>query len=398
MKKTIAAIIVMGALLAGCASPTAAPTAPPSQAAVEPTPREVPTALPTDTPTSTPTATRTPKPTSTPTRVPTYALSGTVFFDYNGNGLRDEGEPPIEGVAIRVAGLSTTTGPNGSYSLAGVAAGSQEVYVESPTQEAATAFRYINRFLGWADIPAYQMNGVSVPTQHLADTEVQPLHEPLGVTLSGDQTVDIGLMQGFLTWPFAADDAALVTSVHGFDHDGRVGHVLGYDGSTLLIRMDPGDPGTILPGGIEDGHVGWDWLVPGRTYIRAMAEGRVDEIATPDADEDLAELPLVLIIKHGFDTPEAGHDLHTVYGHVETYLVSLGQEVCRGQIVAQTGMTGTAIPHLHVDLLYGSQNDPEPDDYLPAGYQKDPYGMPFSGDPAERWSSWTKYNEPQYPQ
>lgn len=118
MKKTIAAIIIAGALLAGCAAPAPGPTGTPTQEMVVPTatavaPTEVPTATPTDTPTSTPTATPTPEPTNTPTPIPTYALSGTVFFDYNGNGLRDEGEPPIEGAPIRVAGLSTTSGPDG---------------------------------------------------------------------------------------------------------------------------------------------------------------------------------------------------------------------------------------------------------------------------------------------
>jgi hypothetical protein len=109
-----------------------------------------------------------------------------VFFDYNGNGLRDGGEPPIEGVPIRVAGLTTTSGPDGSYSLAAVPDGNQQLYVESPTQEPATAFRYINRFLGWVDIPAYEINGVSVPAQHLADTEVDPIDQPLSVLLTDD--------------------------------------------------------------------------------------------------------------------------------------------------------------------------------------------------------------------
>jgi hypothetical protein len=48
-----------------------------------------------------------------------------VVFDYTGNAWRDEGEPPIEGVPIRVAGLSTTSGPDGCQSLAGVPAGGQ---------------------------------------------------------------------------------------------------------------------------------------------------------------------------------------------------------------------------------------------------------------------------------
>ena len=70
MNKTILAIIMLGALLAGCASPTADPTARPPQAPAQPTPTAAPTAVPTstpvDTPVPTPSATSTPEPTSTP--------------------------------------------------------------------------------------------------------------------------------------------------------------------------------------------------------------------------------------------------------------------------------------------------------------------------------------------
>ncbi len=126
-------VIILGALLAGCATQTTGPTATPTQGAVMPTGTTalhtaLPTVTPTETPTCTPTATPTPEPTNTPTPVRTHTLSGTVFFDYNGNGLRDGGEPPIQGVPIRVAGLSTTSGRDGSYSLAGVPAGSRQVY------------------------------------------------------------------------------------------------------------------------------------------------------------------------------------------------------------------------------------------------------------------------------
>lgn len=69
-----------------------------------------------------------------------------------------------------------------------------------------TAFRFINLFRGWVDIPAYEKNRVEVPAQHLPDTEVQPIVDPTGALIGEDHTaVDFALMQGFLTLPFIQD-------------------------------------------------------------------------------------------------------------------------------------------------------------------------------------------------
>lgn len=72
MKTRLSAIIMMVALLAGCATPASGPRAPATEGTVMPAatavpPTEVRTAIPTDTPTVIPTATCTPEPTSTPT-------------------------------------------------------------------------------------------------------------------------------------------------------------------------------------------------------------------------------------------------------------------------------------------------------------------------------------------
>ena len=61
-------------------------------------------------------------------------LSGAVYFDKNGNGVRDAGEPGLPGVAVTLSGAvarTVTTGADGSYQFAGLAAGS---YTVSETQ------------------------------------------------------------------------------------------------------------------------------------------------------------------------------------------------------------------------------------------------------------------------
>ena len=66
------------------------------------------------------------------------SLGDFVFFDINGNGSQDPGEPGLQGVTINLldgAGnfiTSTTSGPNGEYSFAGLAPGSYIVEFVTP--------------------------------------------------------------------------------------------------------------------------------------------------------------------------------------------------------------------------------------------------------------------------
>ena len=232
-------------------APTPTPTA---------TPTLTPTATATRTPTSTPTSTATLTLTPTPTHTlpPTYTLSGRVFFDYNGSGQQEEGEPGIQGAPVFVDSvgsvLRATTGADGSYSIANVPPGSHRVYVQSPTQEPATAFRYINLFKGWVDIPAYEMNGVRVPAQYLPDTEIQPIDRPLSTVVSGHTQMSVALMQGFLTLPFVKEQVPDPFIWNYFDilsdsyfppgrsmEDAMNGVMLNYDGTY--------NSGDVMPGG-----------------------------------------------------------------------------------------------------------------------------------------------------
>lgn len=390
-------------MLAGCTTLSPSPTATPTEQTVTATATQVPlpdvpTAVPTQTAACTPTATTTPPPTNTATPIPAYTLSGTVFFDYNGNGLRDEGEPPIEGVPIRVAGLSTSSGPDGKYLIAGVPAGTQQVHVESPRQEPATAFRYINRFLGWVDIPAYEMNGVRVPAQHLADTEFQPIDKPVALGVSEDQALDMALMQGYLTLPFDQATDNLLWSYVDLDH--RIGHIRNYANESVpavdpYIDIDPSDahPGT------HDNHQGIDYNMANGNLLLAMANGTVVQ--------ERSQYHYVRIQHTG------GSDVYvTGYEHNLVNLVSEGSRVRRGQIIAlsgdwDNGRYADCQPHVHIHHWI-----------IPNDWAHDPLWyvfelketVPFSGDvvqvcddpyrdvsDANAVSYWTVDNHPQFP-
>ena len=59
-------------------------------------------------------------------------FSGLVFEDSNGNGVRDEGEPGLEGWTVNLKSgdtiiATTTTGPDGAYEFTGIVPGSYTV-------------------------------------------------------------------------------------------------------------------------------------------------------------------------------------------------------------------------------------------------------------------------------
>jgi murein DD-endopeptidase MepM/ murein hydrolase activator NlpD len=85
-------------------------------------------------------------------------------------------------------------------------------------------------------------------------------------------------------------------------------------------------------------HEGIDVAAPRGTPILAAAKGRVTFAGRR------AGYGLMVEIDHGY-----GHS--TIYGHAQTLLVQRGQEVTRGEVIAQVGNTGIATaPHLHYEV------------------------------------------------
>lgn len=331
---------------------------------------EVSTPTATLSPTETPEPTHTPipTPTPTPTPIPTFTLSGVVFFDYNGNGIRDEHEPPIAGAVVEAGGLTATTNSDGAYSLQGVSRGTQSVRVS------ADGFRYIS-----LSLEAFQSSG-----------------QPVTVRIEGDIQRDWGLMQGFLTLPFSCSDWGMVSLVHGFDHNPAVGAVRDYRGYTA-VNVEP-----LMPGGTGDQHNGWDWGIYEGAPVLAMAPG----VATSWVSEEGA---LCVRIEHRRIEDIPGYFPVTLYGHLSEILITEGQAVSRGTVIGRAGKTGrTHWVHLHASFCNNSTSGSEPGFFC-----RDPYGVVFSEpatqtlfadgeplvgdwlDPYFRQSLWSVYNDPQ---
>ena len=89
-------------------------------------------------------------------------------------------------------------------------------------------------------------------------------------------------------------------------------------------------------------HSGLDLAAPEGSDIQAMLEGRV---ITADYASDYGNY---IIIDHG--------SFQTLYAHCLTLCVSEGDEVTRGQKIAEVGSTGRATgSHVHVEFRCGGQ-------------------------------------------
>lgn len=179
----------------------------------------------------------------------------------------------------------------------------------------------------------------------------------------------------FLTLPFMGPH--YITSI--FDHCGPnynvSGRVCRYDGAVAAKSVGGPDPTfdagyAQTPGGHDylyySGHDGYDY---GLYYepVAAAAPGRVmlADWVVPGCESCLSGKTIE--INHG-------NGLLTYYGHLSRILVSKGQYVARGQVIAISGMTGTATgPHLHFGVYH-----------LNGGGPVDPYG--WSGPGADPWS------------
>lgn len=101
-------------------------------------------------------------------------------------------------------------------------------------------------------------------------------------------------------------------------------------------------------------HEGIDLKVPAGTPVRAAEFGRVV------TSGPLGSYGNVVAIRH------AGTFV-TVYAHNEANLVSVGEWVSKGQIIARAGRTGNATgPHLHFEIRR-AQRTRNPFYYLPIG-------------------------------
>jgi len=331
---------------------------------------------PTNTTIPTETFTPSPIPTHTPTEIPLEDIEGVLFFDHNGSGLQEEGEPHISNFRICVSvkgsedNTCTTTDDSGKYSFESVGPIDQWVKVtfqDPNTEDPSKAYRFINVYKDSVLIPANKVNGIQIPEQHLNDTDLTTIES--GLALKIGEVADIGLMQGFLTSPFSCDQEAPIGI--WYDHNPG-GKFLNWQASTSSMN----NPAGVRISG--DNHDGTDFAVPTGTYVLAMAPGIVNYADIIDTYHGNV---LHITLEH------IGKKFCTGTGHHSELLVNREDKVYRGQVIALSGQSGTSWPHVHLNVHFPCNNsDPPP--------TIDPFGVLFNTkDEIQKYSLWTIYNQ-----
>ena len=121
-------------------------------------------------------------------------------------------------------------------------------------------------------------------------------------------------------------------------------------------------------------HNGIDIAAPVGTEVYAPADGTVINVGDQDRFCPRAGYGKFIVIKHN-------NGLTTLYGHLSLYIVSGGQKVTRGQLVAYVGKTGWVTgPHTHF-VVFASQTITPAKPGYPEGTKQSSCGpMPVGGD------------------
>jgi Membrane proteins related to metalloendopeptidases len=151
----------------------------------------------------------------------------------------------------------------------------------------------------------------------------QPLFGVVSPRMNDDQALQYGLLmqskglRQYVSSPFAIDWLPYVSSYYGY-------------------RVHP-------ISGVKDYHMGIDIALPTGTEILAAHAGTVTFAGV------LGGYGNVVVI-------EDGGGLETKYAHCDTLLVSTGQIVAEGYVVATVGNTGSSTgPHLHFEVIWDGQ-------------------------------------------
>jgi murein DD-endopeptidase MepM/ murein hydrolase activator NlpD len=310
-------------------------------------PPQVTTTTLTETQTLTQTATET---------VSLASLSGRLFFDYNGNGVQDGEEPAVAGASVQLKDSSGSviaqalTDSSGEYKLEDVRTGDYRLQVVADKK-----FRYMCR----------------------SAQEFTKIAEGYSIVLDRSQSMDIGLMEGFLTLPFKRG-TSFQWGCYFDEGDGK--------------NIDWAGQGRTRPEWHNGPSEGNDMLVSEGTPVVTGAPGTVAYV--DDWNPYWKGQGIFIIISHYYNNYY--DNMSSLYAHVDKSLVTPGQVVPRGYTLGLSGGEWTiAGPHLHYELDWGIHGAPIPGrdtEYIAHDIFKSTWNSDFIG----YWTKLTPDNDPQY--
>jgi murein DD-endopeptidase MepM/ murein hydrolase activator NlpD len=274
------------------------------------------------------------------------SVYGRLFFDYNGNGAQDGEEPAVAGALVQLNDdvgkviAETLTDSSGDYQLEDIKSGSYRLHI-GVEHFSDKRFRYMCTSID----------------------EFRAVADGYDLSLAVDSTVNIGLMEGFLTLPLKRGTSLRYNAY--FDDD-----------STSRMKDWKGGSNTV------NGHEGTDFGVPVGTPVFSAAPGTVKYV------DDWGSVGIFVILSHD---PNA-RNMSTLYAHLSRSNVREGQKVKRGERLGESGEDKTHPgPHLHFELDFGFHGSPSRGSpYQPV----DPFRAVWN---PTAIGYWTKDNDPKYP-
>jgi murein DD-endopeptidase MepM/ murein hydrolase activator NlpD len=122
------------------------------------------------------------------------------------------------------------------------------------------------------------------------------------------------------------------------------------------INATYGQKGSDMWGSTNGNHTGMDYNVPVGTPVKAAMEGVVTQV---DINSDYGTSIMV-------DHPNG---MQTIYAHLSSKDVKVGDRVTRGQQLGKSGKSGNASgPHLHFEVRNGKNNPVDPSELLSSGH------------------------------
>jgi len=315
-----------------------------------------------------------------------YTIQGTVFHDYNGDGIKQDSEPEIPGVEMYLVSsywLPKTVRDSYPWTYNGYI-NAYEIQLKTDTNvgydiqmPAGDYALYINgnSVLGFNGQPFRYIN--------ISTDEFQKITDPLALNVKCDTVFNVALMQGFLTLPFGPDTKFLGHNQFGIesfvDLDNEIGHVRNWKGNT---------------GQTYDGHTGIDFYMEENTPILAAAPGVVIGSFLLEPVRGPA-----IVIQH--ESPYYNYkNISTAYAHLNRIDVKVGDKVGRGDVIGLSGRLKQISnefyngEHLHFSIFllnsWGSE------EYSLEGNYTDAWRN-ISDKGVQTVSFWTKDNDPQYP-
>ena len=258
-----------------------------------------------------------------PSSTQLYTLQGQLFFDYNGNGIQDAGEPAVQNTNVQIQDWNAQviaqalTDSSGDYKV-DIPAGDYQLFIQ-PDESKPENPNFTHMCTSPSDLRAIS-NGYFL-------------------SVFADDVFNVGLMEGPFTQPFRSSTDYYVGCYYNWDSRSKEtlhSPYLWWNGQSgynyeLVYPQNPG--------GAMYNNAGIDMPMEIGTDVLAPAPGIMSS-----GPQHGPQGQLGVSIAH----PGAGLGIFgTFYNHLSEILLPEGTTVARGDVIAKSGESGTWTPHLH---------------------------------------------------